>query len=175
MGLVGPIELLWRPRPEKEAAPAPKRSNGVVKQKEGQQGAVISQSTVWIRCHPLIFHDILDCMKESIRACVYAAQNKKEAVEIELADLRDQFNIFELVGPKSSQIIHGALTPVKDDKREEFKQVRALLCPVIYVADVVVVLGFVRASTDSRVSPTRNCSWSSCNGSTFEVSNCHVM
>ena len=43
--------------------------------------------------------------------------------KVEVVDLRGKFNIFELMGPKSSQVIKGALTPVPGDDREELNQV----------------------------------------------------
>lgn len=39
-----------------------------------------------------------------------------------MADLREHFNVFEIMGPKSSQVIKGALRPV-DDQRGEFRKV----------------------------------------------------
>ena len=125
-GLVGPVEVFWRSTSGKEATGVSGEGNVKGKRKEAQQEASVAHATAWLRCHPLIYSDILACMRQTIKACVFAAQSKKESVEIELADLRDQFNIFELVGPKSSQVIHGALTLMKDDKREELTQVGVL-------------------------------------------------
>ncbi len=39
-----------------------------------------------------------------------------------MADLREHLNVYEIMGPKASQIIKGALKPV-DDKREDFRKV----------------------------------------------------
>ena len=54
-------------------------------------------------------------------------QKRKEAggkeEEIQMTDLRDRFNIFEIMGPKSSQIITGALKPIKEEMTREFKKV----------------------------------------------------
>ena len=58
----------------------------------------------------------------------FALDSTKEAgrvAEVEIADLREHFNIFEIVGPKSSQVIKGALKPV-DDKRADFKKVHSV-------------------------------------------------
>lgn len=52
-----------------------------------------------------------------------ATSQKKQESEVVLTDLRHQFNIFELTGPKSSLILKGALTPVEDEGREELKSV----------------------------------------------------
>jgi len=47
-------------------------------------------------------------------------------VEVEIADLRGQFNSFDLIGPKSSQVIRGALSITKGDNSAVKKQVRSI-------------------------------------------------
>lgn len=46
-----------------------------------------------------------------------------ETLEVQMSDLRDRFNIYEIVGPKSSQVVTGALSPVKDELKDDFKKV----------------------------------------------------
>lgn len=47
----------------------------------------------------------------------------KRKHKVEIVDLRGKLNIFELMGPKSSQVIKGALNPIIDGEFEEFNQV----------------------------------------------------
>lgn len=48
-------------------------------------------------------------------------------MEIEIADLRGHFNIFELVGPKSSQVIHGILKLANPEERQSVRKVRRVI------------------------------------------------
>lgn len=43
--------------------------------------------------------------------------------KVQVLDLRGRFNFFELMGPKSSQVIKGALDLVFDGKTEELSRV----------------------------------------------------
>lgn len=87
-----------------------------------------------------------------------AQSSSKKEVEIEVADLRDQFNIFELVGPKASQVIHGALTPVENEERDDLKKVCVPLDLVRF--DLTpVVLGSTGSTSDSRVCSPGNGHW----------------
>jgi ribonuclease P/MRP protein subunit POP1 len=82
---------------------------------------------VWIRINPAAFDDVLASLRT---AASYTLQTVKrdlklkedKTFEVEIVDLRGQLNVFEIMGPKSSQVIQGALIPV-DDQREEFKKV----------------------------------------------------
>jgi len=58
---------------------------------------------------------VLDTLKNTL-------EHSDKVYEVEIARLEDAVNVFEIMGPKSSQVIQGALTPVKDS-REEFKKV----------------------------------------------------
>ena len=49
------------------------------------------------------------------------------SIEIEICDLKDQINVFEVMGPEASQVIRGALTAAAGDEREDFKKVCSLL------------------------------------------------
>jgi hypothetical protein len=113
--LIGPVQFLWKVRP-----PAvPERINSKAKQSQTEP---IQDRTMWIRCHPVIYESVLAAVQYAIQDQLFPRSNDKE-IKVVVTDLRDQFNIFELVGPKSSQVIHGALEPIKAEDRPEFKQV----------------------------------------------------
>lgn len=85
--------------------------------------------TVWIRSHPAIFDDVFSGLQRSASLVLENLPTPRGAAvapsaEIEIADLRENVNVFEIMGPKSNQILKGALTPIKEDKREDFKKVR---------------------------------------------------
>lgn len=62
----------------------------------------------------------------TLEAVKLAAPPNDPVVQVEIADLRECLNVFEIMGAKSSQVIKGALRPVADDKRQELKKVSAV-------------------------------------------------
>jgi ribonuclease P/MRP protein subunit POP1 len=83
---------------------------------------------VWIHSHPAAFDNVFSTLQSTASLSIDAIRRgSKEPIEepldVELEDLRGQVNVFEIMGPKSSQVIKGALTPVAEDKRDEFKKV----------------------------------------------------
>lgn len=117
--LIGPIEIIWQAR-ESSATTSSTQANT----SKGKEKAVNNTEirVVWIRCHPSMYEDIRTAIHSAVKAPLYKVPDAKQA-EIEVADLRDKFVTLELLGPKSSQVIHGALDPVKADERKELKDV----------------------------------------------------
>jgi ribonuclease P/MRP protein subunit POP1 len=105
--LIGPVTILWRPTASLDSG-----------------DLAHSPRTVWVVCHPSIFEGAFRGLAVSSSFAVEASESDdKRRHKVEVVDLRGKFNIFELMGPKSSQVIKGALTPVLDDKREELNRV----------------------------------------------------
>ncbi|KAI0059540.1 POP1-domain-containing protein [Artomyces pyxidatus] len=81
---------------------------------------------VWVRCHPTIFKEVLWTLKTAISLTLEDLRRIPEhagkVYEVMILDLRDAVNVFEIMGPKSSQVIKGALTPLLTDKRDDFKK-----------------------------------------------------
>lgn len=134
-GLLGPVTIMWRPnRPSINAdaakvdAPKTSKTQGSdttkakSKAKEAPQANIIR--TVWIRCHPDMFDPVFNALRTSASHILDARKKagNSDFCKIDLADLREHVNVFEIVGPKSSQVIKGALRPVNEDKRDEFKK-----------------------------------------------------
>jgi len=46
----------------------------------------------------------------------------EQEVNLEISNLKGHLNVFEIMGPKSSQVIKGALSPVRSEQRGEFQQ-----------------------------------------------------
>ena len=81
---------------------------------------------VWICFHPSVYQQVHETLAEAainLLAEIKEATTSEAKYDVEIADLRKQLNIFEIMGPKSSQVIKGALRPVMDDKRPEFRKV----------------------------------------------------
>ncbi|TFK52515.1 POP1-domain-containing protein [Heliocybe sulcata] len=132
--LLGPVMVMWRP-PISNAAntrttdasdidPIQGRGKGKGKaktQEPTQTGPLLR--TAWVRCHPSIFENVHSALISSASSVLDA--HKKAGSndrEIRIHDLREHVNVFEIIGPKSSQVIKGALRPVNEDKRDEFKK-----------------------------------------------------
>ena len=95
---------------------------------------------VWIKVHPSVFHEVYielrDATSFTLEKVKKSAQDGEPEVIVEMADLRKRLNVFEIMGPKSSQVIKGALKPVLEDKREEFKKVAVILyCQTLLTDD----------------------------------------
>ena len=126
--LIGPATIIWRP------SSVPPQVN---QQDKGRGKATKEQTTephhlVWIRAHPSIYSEVHLALRTSAsfaldRVKVSCDTPHKELCEVEIVDLRDHFNIFEIMGPKSSQVIKGALKPVPEGKRKEFKEVGTVI------------------------------------------------
>jgi ribonuclease P/MRP protein subunit POP1 len=84
--------------------------------------------TIWIRCHPAIFSTVLSALKNAVSLSLDTLKkspgHSQNSYSIEVIDLRNSINIFEITGPKSSQVVHGALTPMIANHTGEFKKVR---------------------------------------------------
>lgn len=126
---------MWRPLPAGNTS-LPTPSEGPSKRKrkgkEKQSADTTppnSARTVWVRSHPAVFNDVFKVLQNSASLALAAEkeQHKDVYAEVEIADLRDSVNVFEIMGPKASQVIKGALSPVADEDREEFKKVPSSL------------------------------------------------
>ncbi|KAG6900179.1 hypothetical protein C0993_001891 [Termitomyces sp. T159_Od127] len=149
-GLISPVTVLWKPLPLKSASimsppqegdnekayPVPviqppmkrkRKSKGKGKDKEQENSTLPDTEilrVVWIISHPSTYQDVLSSIRTSASLTLEAfrRENANKEVEIEISDLRGQVNVFEIMGPKSNQVLRGALDPVSQDKREDFKR-----------------------------------------------------
>jgi hypothetical protein len=84
--------------------------------------------TIWIRCHPAIFSTVLSTLKNAVSLSLDTLKKSpgysQNSYSVEVIDLRDSINVFEITGPKSSQVVHGALTPTIANHTGEFKKVK---------------------------------------------------
>jgi ribonuclease P/MRP protein subunit POP1 len=86
--------------------------------------------TTWIRCHPAVFSAVLSSIKGAVSLTLDALKRSQDhsqnSYSVEIIDLRESINVFEITGPKSSQVIHGALTPTIANHTGEFQKVRPI-------------------------------------------------
>ncbi len=120
-GLMGPVTIIWRPRDVETVAPA---QAALGSSQENQKTAAGPRPrTLWLRIHPAIFEDVTHELQKATSQVLDRPRSSTEEIAVEIADLRGQVNTFEIMGPKSTQVLRGALTPVAKDDREEFKKV----------------------------------------------------
>ncbi|KDQ20858.1 hypothetical protein BOTBODRAFT_320829 [Botryobasidium botryosum FD-172 SS1] len=133
-GLISPVTIIWRPSEASESSTLPEKKS---RKEDGAAHETTvpltsPKRTVWLRAHPSAYDDVCRSLKQSITAVLDAARMVEGKLEqiteddysIEFSDLRDRFNAFEIMGPKSSQVIRGALSLGKSEKgRPEVKKV----------------------------------------------------
>lgn len=78
--------------------------------------------TVWIRSHPAMFEQVQNALQTAIAKVLAEINHQAEpstsaqpGETIEIRDLKDKINAFDLIGPKSTAILQGVLNPVKED------------------------------------------------------------
>ncbi|KAH7340957.1 ribonucleases P/MRP protein subunit POP1-domain-containing protein [Rhizoctonia solani] len=96
-GLIGPATVFWKPESPIDTATS----------------ITSTDRALWIRIHPSNLKDTLSSLK-------LASEQVPEVDRPEITDLSGDINAFELVGPRTSQVIHGALK--LSDPRLEVKQ-----------------------------------------------------
>lgn len=132
--LIAPVTIMWRPLPvgntsaPANASPAEGSSKRRRKRKNDAPVNAAPQSptrAIWVRSHPAVFDNIFAALQGSASLVLEAEkqQHKDLYAEVEIVDLRGSVNAFEIMGPKASQVIKGALSSVADDDRQEFKKV----------------------------------------------------
>ncbi|KIK93095.1 hypothetical protein PAXRUDRAFT_829342 [Paxillus rubicundulus Ve08.2h10] len=134
--LLGPITIICQPvSSESESSPASDppvphaKGKGKGKEKKPQtdnhsSGTKNRTRVIWVRTHPAVFEDVFEALKTSASYALHKSKEKdpKAHAEIEIADLRGSVNAFEIMGPMSSQVIKGALSPVGSEDRGDFKK-----------------------------------------------------
>ncbi|KAG2087135.1 ribonucleases P/MRP protein subunit POP1-domain-containing protein [Suillus discolor] len=131
--LIAPVTIMWRPLPvgntlaPANASPAEGSSKRRRKRKNNTPVNAVPQSptrVIWVRSHPAVFDAIFAALQKSASLVLEAEKQRHKDVyaEVEIVDLRGSLNAFEIMGPKASQVIKGALSVVADDDRQEFKK-----------------------------------------------------
>lgn len=134
--LIGPIAIIWQPLPqssiEKSASSNVRSSTSKKKKKKKELPEVLPASgpmtsrSIWLLFHPSVQLEVFDTLKQAASRTLAKYKidsiNPQEAT-LEIADLTTHVNMFEIMGPKASQVIKGALSPVASENRKEFLKV----------------------------------------------------
>lgn len=152
--LIGPVTILWRPAASVDF-----------------DDLAYSPRTVWVVCHPSIFESAFQSLTVSSSFAVEVSESDdKRRNKVEVVDLRGKFNIFELMGPKSSQVLKGALAPVFDDESGEFNRVSPVLSLPTNIKQYPLVLEWTGALAVSRWATIWYGHWSESSGPAAQVS-----
>ncbi|KAG6379369.1 ribonucleases P/MRP protein subunit POP1-domain-containing protein [Boletus reticuloceps] len=139
LALLGPITIIWQPlspesnpsqtqEPPAQSGKGRGKGKGKGKEKQTDDSKLPESNNgprvIWVRCHPAIFEDVFESVRTSASYVLEQSKKKdpQKHAEIEIADLRGCINAFEIMGPKSSQVIKGALSPVGNDDRKDAKK-----------------------------------------------------
>lgn len=111
-GMIGPAEILWQPRPTS--------NTGDRKGKRKQVGNPVEDACkrhLWIRIHPSIFDETYKTLVKAISSYYQRpdARSADRGVGVEMKDLRGAMNSFEIMGPRSMQILEGILDPCRTE------------------------------------------------------------
>ncbi|PVG00267.1 POP1-domain-containing protein [Serendipita vermifera] len=118
---IAPVRILWRPDSEKDPGPPKEKDFRDLDPKLGDV------HTIWLFIHPATYERAsaaltsatISIMNIEYRLGMHEFEKDKDTgkcrAQVEIADLRGHFNVFDIMGPKSSQVIHGAFTLEKNE------------------------------------------------------------
>lgn len=123
--LVAPLTVIWRPQTQTSSPTDRKGKARQTNNFSSTQGTVLSTRSVWLRFHPSVHTVVFDTLKEATSYSLSeyrSLHGDSEGATIEIVNLQGLVNVFEIMGPKSSQVIKGALSPILSEQRHEFLQ-----------------------------------------------------
>lgn len=170
---IGPVTIIWQPLSAEMASARDRLSTPKPDSGKDAEGTQPHRRTVWIRTHPLIHEKVFDALKfATTKLLENTPQPGNAEAEVELSDLRDQVNVFEIMGPKANQVIHGAVKPASEDKREELKKViNNVPCTAFESVNPASrkVLVFLKECADHGLTSSGHGYWVESDGSPVEV------
>ncbi|KAJ3860541.1 POP1-domain-containing protein [Lentinula novae-zelandiae] len=132
LGLICPITVMWKSRPSIMSKPLEdaskyKKGKGKNKQKEVPPEASDNMRILWIYFHPSVYDEVFSALRTVTSQTLEAAGSQGVIVDVELIDIRGEVGIFEIMGPKSNQVLQGSLSPVMAQASDDFKKFWASL------------------------------------------------
>jgi ribonuclease P/MRP protein subunit POP1 len=112
-GLIGPVQVLWKP------------------------SEMAHRRKVWIRVHPSIFDDVLSAIQTAGNR---AAGSSKDQASLEIRNIRDELECFELMGPLAGKVIQRVLRVSDGESQKKKDEFASLLGgePAEHPSDSVV-------------------------------------
>ncbi|KAF9077548.1 POP1-domain-containing protein [Rhodocollybia butyracea] len=128
LDLICPIAVMWKARPlaaskhMDSTSKSKKKGKGKGKDARSEPSSGPVHSTAWIRFHPSVFDEVFTALRLATSQVLDSLNKKGIMVDVELADIRGEVGIFEIMGPKSNQVLRGALSPVMTGASDDFKR-----------------------------------------------------
>ncbi|KAH8104719.1 POP1-domain-containing protein [Cristinia sonorae] len=129
-GLIAPVTVIWQSSKDTmHEEPGPRTVHKAKHPKHPNEDNLQVKSTpirsVWVRVHPSIFTEVYIALQTAASYALDAAKaangaDSKVVLSVEIADLRERLNVFEIMGAKSSQVLKGALKPLFEKGRKDF-------------------------------------------------------
>lgn len=104
-GLIGPVELFWQP----------------------QTDIKLPERRLWMRVHPSIFDDVLKALHEAAKERASEAGSSSTGPSLNIRNLRDDIESFEIMGPLAGKVIQRALHMCKSEGNDKRSAVSAIL------------------------------------------------
>ncbi|KAH9927049.1 POP1-domain-containing protein [Amylocystis lapponica] len=140
--LIAPIMIIWQamqmvaPKPVPLPQPVPQATSAAERRRKRKGKGKASETApavgnvedpariVWVRAHPSVVGEVHLALRTaaSFALEIFKKSAPEKEVQVEIADLREHVNVFEIMGPKASQVLKGALKPVTLKERPEFRQ-----------------------------------------------------
>ncbi|KAL1662437.1 ribonucleases P/MRP protein subunit POP1-domain-containing protein [Schizophyllum commune] len=122
LALVSPASIIWQPRnsiPQKPANKSQGKGKGKAATTVGGTSTptnpAAEKRTLWLRCHADAFKWVFQILQRSVTFALDTynkAHPDEPSQDVEIADLRGELNIFEIMGPQANQVLRGALRAV---------------------------------------------------------------
>ncbi|EAU86234.2 ribonuclease P/MRP protein subunit [Coprinopsis cinerea okayama7 len=121
--LISPISIIWQPldvnNGQEKSLPSsskPTQAPTITSSTQIPHGKLSAQTRcIWLRFHPSAHDEVVGALKTAASQHLATLSNGPE-VQIQVTELKDQINVFEFMGPKSCQVLKGALNPVFDEE-----------------------------------------------------------
>ncbi|KAL1736710.1 ribonucleases P/MRP protein subunit POP1-domain-containing protein [Schizophyllum commune] len=118
LALVSPASIIWQPRnsiPQKPATKRQGKGKGKAPATFTTTSPAAEKRTLWLRCHADAFKWVFQILQRSVTFALDTynkAHPDEPSQDVEIADLRGEVNIFEIMGPQANQVLRGALRAV---------------------------------------------------------------
>ncbi|KAL1711123.1 ribonucleases P/MRP protein subunit POP1-domain-containing protein [Schizophyllum commune] len=122
LALVSPASIIWQPRdsiPQKPVNMRQGKGKGKATTTAGGTSTptnpAAEKRTLWLRCHADAFQWVFQILQRSVTFALDTynkAHPDEPSQDVEIADLRGEVNIFEIMGPQANQVLRGALRAV---------------------------------------------------------------
>ncbi|KAF8340372.1 uncharacterized protein EI90DRAFT_2906355 [Cantharellus anzutake] len=114
--LIGPATIMWKPLPDSDGTLEFSREPCST---ETPHLPANPSRIVWVRFHPALFDDVRQALKAGAAAALDSSMERSEhhsETHLDIIDLRGSLNAFEIMGPRTGEILRRVLRIVRNEK-----------------------------------------------------------